>query len=119
MCTYNVSSKWRLASSKGNWTNIVLLTHTEDDARNSNAKCAYGCKTWRQRLRVIPDGYVIATKASLKEEMIGYSDALVDCEPISDEVHEVVQNFLEITVAFINVSVLAFRHKNGAQAYVI
>ena len=42
---------------------------------------------------------VVTTEALLEEKVVRQRDALVDGEPVADEVHEVLEDFFEVRVA--------------------
>lgn len=81
-------------------SDIPLLRHTGNHARNAAAERRHSSNSRRQLFRGVVVFRAVATHTALEDEVVAESNALVDGEPVADEVHEVVQDLLEVRVAW-------------------
>ena len=75
------------------------LGHTSYHACYAEAESRHGRNAWRQLVGVVVVLGGVSVHATPKYEVIHKRDALVDSEPIADEIHEVFQHGLEVTVS--------------------
>lgn len=82
-----------------NGTHIPTLRHPRHHARDAETESRNRRQSrWEFFRRIVVLG-VVAAKAALEEEVVAGGDALVDGEPVADEVHEIVQDLLEVRVS--------------------
>lgn len=76
-----------------------FLAHARDHSRDAAAESQNGCDSGGKLLGLVVDLWPIAGEAALEDEVVGQGDALVDGEPVADEVHEILEDGLEVRVA--------------------
>lgn len=80
------------------WSHEPGLAHSRNHASDTEAESANRCKARRELFRRVPVFRIVSAEATLEDEVVGQRDALVDGEPIADEVHEVLEDGFKVTV---------------------
>lgn len=82
-----------------NWTFPPGLAHTQDHAHDAKAKGQDGGDSEWLFCTVFVVLGPVPREAALEDEMIRQNDALVDGQPIRNQIHEILQSGLELAVA--------------------
>lgn len=95
----DVAAVGSLSRLEGDGSHVPDLAHAHDHAYDTAAEGADGGETGRQLVGLVVVLRVVTCEAALVEEVIAEGDALVDGEPVADEVHEVLEHVLEVGVS--------------------
>ena len=95
----NVAPKRRLARMQSNRPHKPNLRHASHHPHNTAAACENRHDARRESLRLIVVLRAIPLHATTEDKMLGQRDAFVDCQPVSDEVHEILQDGFGVAVA--------------------
>lgn len=83
----------------GDGTSPPLLTHTDNNTDNTEAEGCDSSNTMGKLLALVVVLRVVSSEAALEDEVVGDGDGSVNGQPVGDQVHEVLQNSLEVGVA--------------------
>lgn len=95
----NIATKRSLASGKGNGADEPRLRHTSHHASDTEAKSNDSSERRRKILWLVVVAHGIALETTLEDKVVAKRNTLVNCEPVANEVHEVLENSLEMRVA--------------------
>lgn len=95
----DITPERSLTGMQSNRTNIPRLAHAGDHTGDTEAECNSRSDTDRQLIGLVVDLWTVAAEAALEDEVVGDGDTGVDSQPVGDEVHEVVEDGLEVGVA--------------------
>lgn len=95
----NITTIRQSTSVFGNGTDPPGLTHTSDHADNTEAEGNSGSDAVGKLFTLVIVRRDVTAEATLKDEVIGDADTGVDSQPIGDEVHEVLQDNLEVRIS--------------------
>ena len=84
---------------ESNRTDPPDLRHAGHHTSDAATEREHGGDARREASRLVVEIGVVTLHATLEDEVLGERDALVDCEPVSDHVHEVLEDRLEVAVA--------------------
>ncbi|KAH3671099.1 hypothetical protein OGAPHI_000810 [Ogataea philodendri] len=90
----NVSTK--KTDFLGNDTHVPGLIHTNHDTSHTAAESESSGVTWVQQLLLGVQVDVVTAETLEVEEVLGERDGVVDCEVVSDQVHEVFHDRLKV-----------------------
>lgn len=82
----------------GNRSDKPRLAHTSDHTGDTEAEGNRRGDTDRQLIPLVVDLRTVTAEAALEDEVIGRSDTGVNGQPVGDEVHEVLEDGLEVGV---------------------
>lgn len=83
----------------GDGSNEPGLTHTGDHADDAKGERDASREAVRKLLGLVVVLGTVSTKATANNEVVSDSDTGIDSQPIGDEVHQVLENFLEVRVS--------------------
>lgn len=95
----NVTTKRQLTRMLGNRSDKPGLAHTGDHTGDTEAERNGRGNTDGQLIGLVVDLRTVAAEAALENEVIGRSDTGVNGQPVGNEVHEVLEDGLEVGVA--------------------
>lgn len=75
------------------------MRHTANHSGNTETEGDDGSDGGREVLGLVVITDNISLEATLEDEVVAKRDALVDGQPVTDEVHEIVQNGLEVRIS--------------------
>lgn len=81
-------------------TNPPRLAHTGHHTGDTEAEGKSSSETDGELGWLIIDFQVIAREAAFEDEVVGQGDTGVYGEPVGDEIHEILQDGLEVGVAW-------------------
>lgn len=82
----------------GDGTGPPLLTHTDDNTDNTEAEGCDSGNTVGELVALVVVLRVVSRESALEDEVVGDCNGGVNGQPVGDQVHEVLQNSLEVGV---------------------
>lgn len=76
------------------------LSHAENCTHHTKCEGKNGCESGWQLVLAKVVLWLIAREATLEEEVLSQRDTLVDCEPVSNQQHEVLKDRFEVAVTW-------------------
>jgi len=94
----NVTTK-SSTSMLGDWAGPPHLSHTGDHTSYTEAESSNSGNAWWEGFCICVIRDIVGRHSSSENEMLSERDAFVDSEPVSDEIHKVLKNDLEMRVS--------------------
>lgn len=94
----NVSTIRSVTGIKSNRPDPPSLAHTSDHTGNTAAKSKNSSDTRGKLVWLVIEFRSVSTETTLEDKMISDGNALVDSQPVPDEVHEVRQHSFVVGV---------------------
>lgn len=82
------------------WTDKPNLCHSKHSSHNSEEESSDSCDSRWEEFGVHINRRIIASEASLEDDVFGDRDSLVDGKPVCNQQHEVLEHVLELSVAW-------------------
>jgi hypothetical protein len=95
----NVASKRRLARMQRNRPHKPNLRHASHHPHNAAAEGEDRRDAGREALGLVVILRAITLDPTAEDKVLGQRNPFVDCQPVADEVHEVLQDGFEVAVA--------------------
>jgi len=95
----NISTKGS-TSVLGNWSSEPYLGHSSNHTGDTEAEGSDGSDSGWKGLGVCVVFWVVRVHGLAEDKVLSERDAFVDGEPVSDEIHEVLEDALEVRVSW-------------------